>query len=79
MIAWQPGRETFCTYVYKRWRRRRAMLDDLHKHAANDTSRRLVDRLAKDWRIDRHLPGPAPAADLAELAAWRERMAAARP
>lgn len=76
MIAWQPNREPFCAYVRKRWRRRRAMLDDLRKHAANDTSRRLVDRLAKDWEVDRHLPHPAPAADLAELAAWRQKIAA---
>ena len=52
------------------------MLDHLRSQAANDTSRKLVDRLAKDWRIDQHLPHPAPAADLAELAAWRERLMA---
>ncbi len=52
------------------------MLDDLRRNAANDTSKRLVDRIEKDWRIDQHLPHPAPAADLAELAAWRERLAA---
>ncbi len=76
MIDWNPQRQTFCAYVHRRWRRRRAMLDDLRRNAANDTSRRLVDRIEKDWRIDRHLPTPAPAADLAELAAWRERIAA---
>ncbi len=76
MIDWNPQRQTFCAYVHRRWRRRRAMLDDLRRNAANDTSKRLVDRIEKDWRIDQHLPHPAPAADLAELAAWRERLAA---
>lgn len=50
MIAWQRN-QTFCEYIRRRRARRRTMLATLYANAANDHSTKLVDRLAKAWRI----------------------------
>lgn len=50
------------------------MIDDLRSNAANEHSRKLADKLAQEWQVDKHWPHPAPAQDLAELAAWRRKL-----
>ena len=70
MINWNRDQQTFCAYVRWRWRRRRAMADDLRRRAGNEYSRKLADKLADRWGIDRCWPHPAPAQALAELRKW---------
>ena len=49
MIAWQRTDEPFCAYCRRRLAQRQAWLVTLYARAANEHSRRLVDRLAKQW------------------------------
>lgn len=51
MITWPTTQELFCEYVRRRLAQRRAWLVTLYSNAANEHSRRLVDRLAKAWGI----------------------------
>jgi len=49
MIAWPPTQELFCEYVRRRLAQRHAWLITLYSNAANEHSRRMVDRLARQW------------------------------
>lgn len=49
MIAWPTTQELFCEYVRRRLAQRHAWLITLYSNAANEHSRRMVDRLARQW------------------------------
>lgn len=48
MIAWR-NTERFCNYCKRRRQQRLDWLVVLYANAANEHSRRLVDKLAKAW------------------------------
>lgn len=70
MITGWNGRDFFCVYLRKHWRRRRVMYDYAMLQANTDASRKLAEKLAKDWKLDRYARKPATRSELAEAQAW---------
>lgn len=60
MLDWNRDRQAFCAYMEPRLRRRVTMLDHLRREAANETSRKLVDRLARDRKVATRRTKPGP-------------------
>lgn len=52
MIAWQRDEERFCAYVRRRIAQRRRWIMLLYASAANEYSRALAAKLARQWGID---------------------------
>lgn len=42
--------------IERQYRRRRWIIEKLYSNAANETSERMVTRLARSWGLDRDLP-----------------------
>ena len=54
MTLWQRH-EPWCAYVHRRRRQRAQWLRQVQAAAVNETSKRLAERLAKDWNKKGHL------------------------
>lgn len=70
MLNWDPSQELFCGYLRRCWERRRALVDFLVQNAANETSRKLAERLAVSWKLDTLAPVPATAVEVLAIWLW---------
>ena len=52
MIAWQRSSEPFCAYCHRRRDQRRRWIMLLYASAANEYSRALAAKLARQWGIE---------------------------